>query len=156
MRCYEVGPDGRASLDTVANLLQEVAANHAQLMWGARRWAPPPMAATRLAFAMGRLHIRMDAPLPWGCAVRVVSWFGEEGRAAARRDWVLLDAASGARLGAATSVWLPFSLDTRRVARLPTALVRTWFDRDSPQPPRCARTLPPGLHCVLQQRCGHQ
>ena len=42
---------------------------------------------------------------------------------------------AGARLGAATSTWLAFSLETRRMARLPPAL-RSWFLSDSPQPPR--------------------
>jgi hypothetical protein len=69
--------------------------------------------------------------------VRVISWFGEAGKVAARRDWVLCDAESRARLGAATSTWLPFSLDTRRMARMPPE-IKTWFATCSPQPPRWA------------------
>jgi hypothetical protein len=135
IRCYEVGTDGSASIVSIANLLQEVAANHAQVMWGEGTWAPPLLAAERKAFALSKLHIRMDAPVAWGATVRVRSWFGEAGSVAARRDWELLDAARGKRLGAATSTWLAFSLETRRMARLPPAL-RSWFLSDSPQPPR--------------------
>ena len=69
MRCYEVGPDQLATMVTVANLLQEVAANHAQELWGAGAWAPTLMTEQHLAFALSKLHIRMDAPLQW-CAAR--------------------------------------------------------------------------------------
>ena len=65
MRCYEVGPDQLATMVTVANLLQEVAANHAQCLWGARAWAPQLMTEQHLAFALSKLHIRLDAPLQW-------------------------------------------------------------------------------------------
>lgn len=67
MRCYEVGPDQLATMVTVANLLQEVAANHAQELWGAGAWAPALMTEQHLAFALSKLHIRLDAPLQW-CA----------------------------------------------------------------------------------------
>jgi fatty acyl-ACP thioesterase A len=69
--------------------------------------------------------------------VRVISWFGEAGKLAARRDWVLWDDASGERLGAASSTWLPFSLDTRRMVRMPPE-IKSWFATCSPQPPRWA------------------
>jgi len=69
--------------------------------------------------------------------VRVTSWFAEEGTLAARRDWVLRDARTGALLGCATSTWLTFNLQTRRMARLPLSL-RAWFQTASPQPPRFA------------------
>ncbi len=69
VRCYEVGPDQLATMVTVANLLQEVAANHAQELWGAGAWAPALMTEQHLAFALSKLHIRLDAPLQW-CAPR--------------------------------------------------------------------------------------
>ena len=69
--------------------------------------------------------------------MRVSSWFGAAGAVAARRDWLLHDDATGARLGAATSTWLPFSLASRRMVRMPPEL-RTFFLTRSPQPPRWA------------------
>jgi fatty acyl-ACP thioesterase A len=135
VRCYEVGPDQLATMVTVANLLQECAANHAQALWGDGRWAPALMTEQHLAFALSKLHIRLDAPLRWGASVRVATWFAEAGTLAARRDWTITDAATGARVGAATSTWLAFNLNTRRMARLPPEL-RTYFQTASPQPPR--------------------
>ena len=69
--------------------------------------------------------------------MRVSTWFAEAGTLAARRDWVIADAATGQQLGAATSTWLAFNLETRRMARLPPTL-RTYFDTASPSPPRHA------------------
>ena len=71
MRFYEVGTHRNASIVSIANMLQEVAANHAQLMWGEGTWAPPQMAAQNMAFALSKLHIRMDAPVQW-CACAAV------------------------------------------------------------------------------------
>ena len=70
VRCYEVGPDQLATMVTVANLLQEVAANHAQALWGEGAWAPALMTEQDLAFALSKMHIRMEAPLRWCAAPR--------------------------------------------------------------------------------------
>ncbi len=191
MRCYEVGPDRTATMVTVANLLQECAANHAQELWGAGTWTPSLMREMRLAFALSKMSIRMDTAVQWcalrqsaavcsppstlpskhisrclvhacrGDTVRVSTWFAEAGTLAARRDWVLSDAETGAKLGAATSTWLAFNLDTRRMARLPPA-VRSYFETASPSPPRYAMgsdhspeklpELSPDSPCVVSSR----
>ena len=65
VRCYEVGPDRTASIVSIANMIQEVAANHAQVMWGEGTWAPPKMVAQDMAFALSKLHIRIHAPAKW-------------------------------------------------------------------------------------------
>ena len=75
MRCYEVGPDRHATLVTVANLLQETAANHAQALWGEGTWTPELMREQNLVFALSKMTIRMDAPLQWCAPIR----FGSEG-----------------------------------------------------------------------------
>lgn len=83
--------------------------------------------------------------------MRVSTWFAEAGTLAARRDWVLSDAVTGQRLGAATSTWLTFNLETRRMARLPASL-RTYFDTASPSPPQFAlgeHHAPEKLHELL-------
>ena len=183
VRCYEVGPDRTATIVTVANLLQETAANHAQALWGRGSWTPSLMQEQKLAFALSKMSIRMGTAVQWcvgaqgepgdtpascfpvassraghpthaavlltrapclACGVccrndrvRVSTWFAEAGTLAARRDWVIADAATGQQLGAATSTWLAFNLETRRMARLPPTL-RTYFDTASPSPPRHA------------------
>ena len=71
VRCYEVGPDGTATIVTVANLLQETAANHAQALWGPGCWTPSLMQERHLAFALSKMSIRMDTAVQWCvCAKR--------------------------------------------------------------------------------------
>ena len=157
LRCYEVGPDGVATMATVANLLQETAANHAQALWGPGAWVPALMAQQSLAFALSKLHVRLQRPLVWGAGgVRVRTWFAASGAVAARRDWELVDAATGALLGAASSTWVVFSLETRRLARMPPPL-RSYFDTSSQPawalgagfaPERCAE-LSPDAPCLV-------
>ncbi len=65
LRSYEVGFDQQATMVTIANLLQEAAANHAQVMWGERTWTPQIMAEQNQAFAMAKLNIRMSQPVAW-------------------------------------------------------------------------------------------
>ena len=127
MRSYEVGPDRTASLATVACLLQECAANHAQALWGEGAHMPEQMRAQNLVFALSKMFLRMEEPLRWGDRVVFTTFYAEEGSVAARRDWTVTCARTGRLLGAATSTWLCFNLVTRRMARLPPAL-RFWFD----------------------------
>lgn len=68
VRGYEVGPDQRTTMITIANLLQEVASNHAVAMWGrsAEGFATDPDLADKgLIFVMTRMQIQMDAYPRW-------------------------------------------------------------------------------------------
>ena len=65
IRCYEVGPDGTATMVTVANLLQETASNHSQALWGPGSWVPSLMREQHLAFALSKMTIRMEQPIQW-------------------------------------------------------------------------------------------
>jgi len=138
VRGYEVGPDQRASVATVANLLQELASNHAVGMWGRADsgFANIPNMKDAL-FVMTRLQIRMDQYPKWGDLVRAETYFCEEGRLAARRDWVVTDVKTGQRIGAATSTWVTINFATRRLAKLPDEL-KTRFMRFAPPPSRMA------------------
>ena len=118
--------------------LQECAANHAQTLWGQGRWAPKEMIDNHIAFALSKLHIRLSSIPCWGDQVRTITWFQESGSLAARRDWLFEDAITGAPIGAATSTWLTFDLQTRRMARLPADLRADVFLKSSPNPPRWA------------------
>lgn len=138
IRGYEVHPDQRATLVTIANLLQEIAGNHAVGMWGRadNGFANIP-SMKDLIFVMTRLQIRMLSYPKWGDIVQVETYFTDEGRLAARRDWVIKCAATGEVLGAATSTWVTINLAMRKLAKLPEDL-KAKFMKFSPKPPRHA------------------
>ena len=68
IRGYEVGPDQCTSVIAVANLLQEVASNHAVGMWGrsSQGFATDPALSNKgLIFVMTRMQIQMDYYPRW-------------------------------------------------------------------------------------------
>uniref|UniRef100_A0A2Z5X8I3 Acyl-[acyl-carrier-protein] hydrolase n=1 Tax=Eudorina sp. NIES-3984 TaxID=1941220 RepID=A0A2Z5X8I3_9CHLO len=129
IRGYEVSPDQRATVVTVANLLQEVAGNHAVGLWGRtdEGFASLPGMNKTVVFVMTRLQIRMYQYPKWGDIVGVETYYTEEGRLAFRRDWKITDASTGAELGAATSTWVTINMDTRRLAKIPDTLRRRFL-----------------------------
>lgn len=62
-----MGPDQHTSLHTIANVLQEVASNHAVAMWGRSEegFASDPSLEEGLIFVMTRLQIQMDEFPRW-------------------------------------------------------------------------------------------
>lgn len=68
---------------------------------------------------MTRLQVRMYKYPRWGTIFNQSTYFAEEGRLAARRDWDLTDPTTGEQLGAATSTWVNINMATRRLAKLP-------------------------------------
>ena len=69
--------------------------------------------------------------------VKVETWFQEEGRVAACRNWVVTNALDGSRLGHATSTWVMVNTVTRRLAKMPDEM-RVKMDLLSPNPRRQA------------------
>lgn len=120
IRGNEAGPDQRTNIIGIANLLQEVGGNHGVALWGRAEngfAAMPGM--DHLIFVATRMQIRMDAYPKWGDLVRLDTYFSEDGRLTVRRDWRIIDVATGQQLGAATSTWVTINSLTRRLAKLP-------------------------------------
>eukprot|EP00210_Caulerpa_lentillifera_P008838 g8433.t1 len=125
IRGYEVGPDRRASIQTIANLLQENATNHAVAMWGITEQgfaADASMVERNLVWAMIRLQIRMLDYPKWSEKIEIETWLQPQGRAAAKREFIVKDTLTGSTLGYATSVWVCIHNETRRLARIPDDL----------------------------------
>lgn len=73
--------------------------------------------------------------------MQLETFYAEESRLSTRRDWLITDAVSGRRLGAATSTWVTINTSSRKLAKIPEE-VRSKFLTVSPQPVRLV--LPPG------------
>ncbi|KAH7622584.1 putative Oleoyl-acyl carrier protein thioesterase 1, chloroplastic [Nannochloris sp. 'desiccata'] len=137
IRGYEVGPDQHASIVTIANLLQEVASNHAVAMWGRSIEgfaADPELAELGLIFVMTRMQVQMDHYPRWGDMVQIETWFQEAGKIGAQRDWVITDRISGRHLGRATSTWVMININTRRLSKMPESMRQRcgWYQMDPP------------------------
>lgn len=122
VRYAETGPNGEATMVTIADLIQECACNHAQGIWGVGQSMPAEMAKGHLAWVCTRLHLCVRKYPKWGEKMEVSTWFEPQGKIAARRDYSITDE-SGVQIGEATSQWVVLNLNTRRMARIPNSVL---------------------------------
>ncbi|KAJ4828845.1 hypothetical protein Tsubulata_010506, partial [Turnera subulata] len=105
VRCYEVGINKTATVETIANLLQEVGCNHAQSVgFSTDGFATTPtMRKLHLIWVTARMHIEIYKYPAWSDVLEIETWCQGEGRIGTRRDWILKDYATGEVIGRATS-----------------------------------------------------
>ncbi|CAI9107402.1 OLC1v1006747C1 [Oldenlandia corymbosa var. corymbosa] len=120
VRCYEVGINKTATVETIANLLQEVGCNHAQSVgFSTDGFATTlTMRKMHLIWVTARMHIEIYKYPAWSDVVEIETWCQSEGRIGTRRDWILKDYANGEVIGRATSKWVMMNQDTRRLQKV--------------------------------------
>ncbi|KAI3667924.1 hypothetical protein L6452_42994 [Arctium lappa] len=120
IRCYEVGINKTATVETIANLLQEVGGNHAQSVgFSTDGFATTTtMRKLHLIWVTSRMHIEIYRYPAWSDVVEIETWCQSEGRIGTRRDWIIKDHASGEVIGRATSKWVMMNEDTRRLQKV--------------------------------------
>ncbi|KAG1330892.1 oleoyl-acyl carrier protein thioesterase, chloroplastic [Cocos nucifera] len=139
VRCYEVGINKTATVETIANLLQEVGCNHAQSVgFSTDGFATTPtMRKLRLIWVTSRMHIEIYKYPAWGDVVEIETWCQGEGRIGTRRDWIIKDLPTGEVIGRATSKWVMMNQDTRKLQRVSDE-VREEYLVFCPRTPRLA------------------
>ncbi|XP_020236971.1 oleoyl-acyl carrier protein thioesterase 1, chloroplastic [Cajanus cajan] len=120
VRSYEVGINKTATVETIANLLQEVGCNHAQSVgYSTDGFATTPtMRKLRLIWVTARMHIEIFKYPAWSDVVEIETWCQGEGRVGTRRDFILKDPATDQVIGRATSKWVMMNQDTRRLQKV--------------------------------------
>ncbi|XP_074268493.1 oleoyl-acyl carrier protein thioesterase 1, chloroplastic-like [Silene latifolia] len=120
VRSYEVGINKTATVETIANLLQEVGCNHAQAIGFSTDGfsTTPTMRKLRLIWVIARMHIEMYRYPAWCDVIDIETWCQPEGRIGIRRDLILKDYANGEVIGRATCKWVMMSMDTRKLVRV--------------------------------------
>ena len=115
VRSYEMDPWQRARVPVLTNWLQEVAGNHADALG----WSVEDLQREGRTWMLRRLHVELSAWPRWQERVRVVTWPSSAGPVQATRDFELLRADTGARIGVATSAWVVVDMEKRRLLRIP-------------------------------------
>ncbi|KAE8000010.1 hypothetical protein FH972_004382 [Carpinus fangiana] len=120
VRSYEVGINKTATVETIANLLQEVGCNHAQSVgFSTDGFATTPtMRKLHLIWVTARMHIEIYKYPAWSDVVEIETWCQGDGRIGTRRDWIIKDCATGQVIGRATSKWVMMNQDTRRLQKV--------------------------------------
>ncbi|XP_020598212.1 oleoyl-acyl carrier protein thioesterase 1, chloroplastic-like [Phalaenopsis equestris] len=104
VRSYEVGINKRATVQTIANVLQDVGCNHLQSVGFSNDGFVPTtiMRELRLMWVFSRMHIEIYEYPKWGDVIEIESWFQGVRRVGNRRDWILKDLDTGLVIGRAT------------------------------------------------------
>ncbi|KAJ3688570.1 hypothetical protein LUZ61_017734 [Rhynchospora tenuis] len=120
VRCSEVGVNKTATIEAIANLMQEVGCNHAQSVgFSTDGFATTTtMRKLRLIWVTNRMHIEIYKYPAWGDVVEIETWCQSEGRIGTRRDWIIKDLSNGEVIGRATSKWVMMHQDTRKLQRV--------------------------------------
>ena len=116
VRSYECGPDGRATLPTVCNFLQEVASLHAaSLGFGKGDFAA---AGENISWVLTRMVVKMSRYPVWEDELTVETFPRGGRKIVAWRDFEVKDA-KGETLGVASSEWMIIDLATRKIHAIP-------------------------------------
>ncbi|KAL8484209.1 hypothetical protein ACS0TY_026782 [Phlomoides rotata] len=120
VRSYEVGMNKTATVETMANLLQEVGCNHAQYVgFSSDGFATTTtMRKLHLIWVTARMHIEIYKYPAWCDVVEIETWCQAEGRIGTRRDWIIKDYNTGEVIGRGTSKWVMMNEDTRRLQKV--------------------------------------
>ena len=112
IRAYETGPDGKARLATICNLLQECAASHADHLG----IGVEDMQQRGLVWALARLGIEVYRRPAAGEPVTIQTWLRGVKGPFAMREFAVLDA-SAAVVARASYAWLAINGTTKRTVR---------------------------------------
>ena len=116
VRSYECGPDGRATLPTICNLLQEAASLHAaSLGFGKGDFAA---AGENISWVLTRMVVKMNRYPVWEDELTVETFPRGGRKIVAWRDFEIHDA-KGQTLGVASSEWMIIDLSTRKIHAIP-------------------------------------
>ena len=116
VRTYECGPDGRATMASVCNWLQEAASLNAESLAFSK--SDFDAAGENISWVLTRLKVRIARFPKWEEKVSILTFPRGGRRIVAYRDFVLTGA-DGAELGRATSEWMLIDLASRKIVAIP-------------------------------------
>src|SRR5699024_12479079 len=137
IRTSEVGPDQKATLPAICNLLQEAAGNHAYRL----QFDITDLQQQKLTWVLHRLQVQIIRFPHWRGTITVRTWpSGSEGLRALR-DFLLRDT-GGQTIGRALSYWLILSMESRLSFRIPKQRLANAPANRAHVPPVAAGGLP--------------
>ena len=119
IRSSEVATDGKAKLQSICDLLQETAGNHALKL----NFDISQLKEQNLTWMLHRLHVIMDRFPGWRDEITIKTWPSSGDSLRAYRDFVIMDA-DGEEIGRCLSYWLMINIETRRPVRMPEEVLK--------------------------------
>jgi len=117
IRSYEVNAEGRLSIPSIFNLLQDAASSHA-LKLGV---SVPQLLAGNYTWVLSRIYLMMNHHPGWGDTIQIHTWPSGIQRVFALRDFDIRQ--NGRTIGSCISAWIIIDAAKRRPVR-PTSFAR--------------------------------
>lgn len=119
VRSYECGRDGRASLPTICNYLQEAASLNAEEFGFSK--SDFNAVGNDITWVLTKMRVKMARYPKWEEDVTVTTFPRSGRKVVAWRDFVVSDGRGGV-LGVATTEWMIIDLATRKVVAIPQSV----------------------------------
>jgi medium-chain acyl-[acyl-carrier-protein] hydrolase len=116
---YEMGPDGKLSLHSFFDYLQDIASDHAVSL----RYGRDDLLKQNHIWVLSRIYAEINEWPSWGDKLTIMTWPRGTDRLFALRDFNV-HSADGRLLALATSSWLIIDYTTRRIQRPDSTLIR--------------------------------
>jgi acyl-ACP thioesterase len=143
IRSYEPQADGRVSISTVCNHLQDMASCHADKMG----FGYHDLGKSGHLWLLARLHVMMDTLPGYGEKARVLTWPSGNERLVANRDFLIHQDQN--IIGKATTSWVTMNIETHKPDK-PDILLDNRFIPDRERvltfPTRAIQRLKQGQH----------
>lgn len=143
IRSYEPRQDGRVSIASVCNHLQDIASRHADTLG----FGYDDLQKSNHYWVLSRLHVLMDRMPGFGESTRVLTWPSANERLVACRDFLIND--ESGLVGKATTGWVTLNAKTLKADPPDTVLDGRFIperDRALVFPTRAVNRLKEGEH----------
>lgn len=145
IRSYEPRIDGRVSIASICNHMQDIASRHADTLG----FGYDDLQESNHYWVLARLHVMMDRLPGFGESTRVVTWPSANEKLIATRDFLIHD--QNELIGKATTGWVTLNAETLKADPPETVLNGRFIpDRDRALvfPTRAVNRLKDGEHKV--------
>ncbi|XP_028554965.1 palmitoyl-acyl carrier protein thioesterase, chloroplastic-like [Dendrobium catenatum] len=121
IKIYEIDATGKASLETIMNLLQETNVNHFKFLGFLDDYVRsyPKIRGGNLIFVILKMHVQVEHYPSWGDALEVNTWLRHHNKLSMARDWHLRNHKTGQSMIRATSIWALMDKTTRKLSKIP-------------------------------------
>ncbi|XP_076909503.1 palmitoyl-acyl carrier protein thioesterase, chloroplastic-like [Bidens hawaiensis] len=119
VRSYEIGADGKASIETIMNYFQEAIANIEKVLGGETGDGPGSLCKD-LTWVVTKIQVEVDRYPAWGDVVRVIKpYLSIPGKHSLHWDMVICDYKTSEVLARATSNMAVLNKSTKRLSKIP-------------------------------------
>ncbi|KAL0907845.1 hypothetical protein M5K25_022289 [Dendrobium thyrsiflorum] len=121
IKIYEIDATGKASLETIMNLLQETCVSHFKYLGllddSVRSY--PKIRRGNLTFIILKMHVQVEHYPSWGDSLEVHTWFRHHKNFTRACDWDLRNLKTGQSMIRATSICALMDKTTRKLSKIP-------------------------------------